>query len=116
MSTYVFISRHTDPFDDDGAEISIQEWLKCVDFEPDFRAPMGAENEWLGAHARIWNGHSISFAFDFVDGQVMVKNPDGPTVARMKRLASQLSAIVFSENGEIFNASGDHAGFLPGFP
>lgn len=116
MSTYVFISRHTDPFDDGGSEITAHEWIECVDAEPDFRAPTESESEWLSGHARILTGHSIPFAFDFVNDQVQVKSPDAPTIARMNRLASKLSASIFSETGEIFTESGNHAGFLPGFP
>jgi hypothetical protein len=34
----------------------------------------------------------------------------------MKAMAEKLQAAVFSETGELFDASGKHAGFLPGFP
>src|SRR5258706_11390324 len=116
MSIYVYISRRTDPFDDSGPEISAEEWLRYIDAEADFRAPTSEETESLGEHARIWSGHKIPMAFDWSGGQVEVKNPNAPTISRMKQVATKLSATVFSETGELYGQSGEHAGFLPGFP
>ena len=116
MSTYVYISRRSDPLDDTGPSIAAESWLQYVDSEPDFRTPERSEAEWLGPYARILSNYSIPFAFDWANGQVEVKNPDAPTIARMKQLAAKFSSSVFSETGELFDDSGTHAGFLPGFP
>lgn len=45
-----------------------------------------------------------------------MKNPDAPTIARMQQLAARLGATVFSEQGELFDERGEHAGFLPDCP
>lgn len=117
MSIYVSISRRADPLDDDGPAITAEEWLRCVGEEPDFRSPVGAEAEWVGEHARVWTGYKYPVAFDLTfQGDIDVKSPDRLIIARMKALAAKLSANVFSQEGEIFDESGEHAGFLPDFP
>jgi hypothetical protein len=116
MSFQVYISRQADPFDDSGPAISAEDWLHCIGAEPDFRVPEGDESKWLGKHARIWSDYKYPMAFDWVSGQIEVKNPDAQTIVRMKKLAGKLSATIFSETGELYDESGGHAGFLPGFP
>ncbi len=116
MSFYVYISCRADPFDDSGPAILAEEWLRCIGAEPDFCVPNEDESKWLSKHARIWSDYKFPMAFDWVNGQVEVKNPDAPTIERMKKLAETLSATVFSETGELYDEHGGHAGFLPGFP
>ena len=116
MSIYVSISRRSDPLDDTGPAIAADEWLRCVDAEPDFRPPVGDEAEGVGEHARVWSGHKYPVVFDWTRGEIDVKNPDCFVIARMKALAAKLSASVFSEAGEIFNEAGSHEGFLPDYP
>ena len=117
MSIYVSISRRAEPLEDDGPQITAEEWLEVVSSESDFRLPQGAEGEWVGPHARVWTGHpQVRMSFDWVDGQVDVKNPDAATIARMKALAARLQATVFSETGELFDDAGESAGFLDGYP
>jgi hypothetical protein len=117
VSIYVSISRRADPLDAVGPAITADDWLLCVDEEPDFRPPVGAEAEWVGEHARVWAGHKYPVVFDLTcRGEIDVKSPDRLVIARMKALAAKLSANVFSEEGEIFDESGEHAGFLPDFP
>ena len=115
MSIYVYITRKSDPFDDSGPEIKADEWLRCIEAEIDFRTPRPDETEWLGDYAKILSG-TPEMAFDWVDGQIEVKNPSAATIARMKQVAEKLCAEVFSETGELYDAEGNHAGFLPGFP
>jgi hypothetical protein len=116
MSIYVYITRRADPADEAGPEITAEEWERCVDAEADFRAPREEELDWLGDHARMWTGYKVPVAFDWGDGYIEVKNPDAEIITRMKSLAGRLRATVFSETGELFDLSGRHAGFLPGFP
>lgn len=116
MSIYVYITRHTNPADETGHPITAQEWMDCIDAEPDFRVPEADETEWLGEHARYWTNYEPPIPFDWVDGYIQVKSPDARIIARMKTLAEKLKANVFSETGELYDARGTHAGFLPGFP
>jgi hypothetical protein len=116
MSLYVFISRRVDPLDDAGPAITAEEWISCVDIEPDFRLPAESEKNWLGGQARMWKDYKYPVAFDWTNGHVEVKNADAATISRMMEIAKKLSAKVFSETGELFDQSGNHAGFLNGFP
>jgi hypothetical protein len=118
MSIYVYISRRADPFNDEEPSITAKEWLLSVDGDSAFRIAREDESKWLGENARIWTGHqhAPAFAFDWVHGQIEVKNPDAQTIAKMQELASKLRAKVFSETGELFDDAGAHTGFLPGFP
>lgn len=117
MSISVSISRRADPLDEEGPEISADEWLAAVSAAPDFREPDGAEAESVGPHARTWIGHPAApMIFDWVDGQVEVKAPDSATIVRMQALARALDASVFSDTGEVFDAHGESAGFLDGYP
>ena len=117
MSLYVSISRRADPLQEDGPQIAASEWIDLVAGEGDFRLPEGVESRWVGAFARVWTGHpEVQMVFDWVDGQVDVKHPDPATIARMKALAVKLDATVFSETGELFDDSGESAGFLEGYP
>jgi hypothetical protein len=115
MSIYVFITRKSDPLDDSGPGITADEWLRCIEAQIDFRTPRQNETEWLGNHAKILSGDP-EMAFDWVNGQIEVKNPPEATIRRMKQLAEELHATVFSETGELYDIEGRHAGFLPGFP
>jgi hypothetical protein len=117
MSIYVSITRRAEPLADDGPSITSDEWLVVIAEQADFRLPQGDESEWAGPFARVWSRHSdYAVVFDWADGQIDVKNPDEPTVAMMKKLATYLSANVISETGEIFTDSGESGGFLPGYP
>jgi len=116
MSIYVYISRRAGPLDEGGPSIAASEWLSVIEKDSTLRVARQDESEWLGRHARIWSGHQHSPAFDWVNGQIEVKDPDGETIAKMKELAAKLQASVFSESGELFDNTGGHAGFLPGFP
>ena len=109
MSIYVAISRRNDPLDDDGDSISFDDWLAIVDAADDFERD---------GDAFIWTAHpaGVRFQFEWSEGQIEVKNPDPPTIARMQNLAKELDAAVFSETGEVFDDDGVSAGFLDGFP
>ena len=112
----MYISRRSDPLDEAGAAISPEEWRQQIASETDFRVPAVDEGKHMGQHGRMWTGYKYPVAFDWVDGQVDVKNPDATIIARMKALAGKLGANVFSETGELYDDNGAHAGFLQGFP
>jgi hypothetical protein len=88
MSIYVYISRRADPFNDEGPSITGKEWLLSVDGDSAFRIAREDQSKWLGENARIWTGHqhAPAFAFDWVHGQIEVKNPDAQTIAKMQEL------------------------------
>jgi hypothetical protein len=50
--------------------------------------------------------------FDFRDGNVTVKNPDEPTIAKMQEFAQKLGAHLQGDDGEVYPAGGA-APFFP---
>jgi hypothetical protein len=57
----------------------------------------------------------VPIAFDWANGEIAVKSPDARIISRMKSIADALRANVFSEMGGVFDRSGEHSGFLPGY-
>lgn len=117
MSLTVSISRRREPLDEDGPAIGPEEWTALAALEPDFRGPLPGEAPGAGPWGKVWvRPQGATVVFDFRDGEIEVANPDPPTIARMKTLASRLGANVFSETGELFDDEGASAGFLDGYP
>ncbi len=52
-----------------------------------------------------WTAHpsGLEVPFDCRDGQVVVKNPDGPTIRRMVEVAVELDARVQGDDGEWYD-------------
>jgi hypothetical protein len=98
-----------------GDEIPESEWRRIALAEPDFRTPTEtevSEGNWLRSNDLAWTGHrqypTIWFAWRH--GQIEVKNPDQPILAKMMTLAARLNAQVISETGEFFDSTGASLG------
>jgi hypothetical protein len=115
LSIYVFITRRPNPTWTSGDEIPESEWRRIALAESDFRTPTEkelAEERWLHSNDLAWTGHhqypTIWFAWR--GGQIGVKNPDQPILAKMVTLAARLNAQVISETGEFFDCTGASLG------
>jgi len=66
----------------------------------------------------IWTGDPAigPIWFAWSNGQVEIKNPPKPAIAKAMKLAQRLDARVVGESGEIFNPDGTHKGFENGPP
>jgi hypothetical protein len=121
MSIYVYITRRRNPIDEDGPVIDEGAWRSVVSADLTFR---DASAEEIGSarpsksHYSIWLGHpaGLDTWFIWTDGQIDIRNPDEPMVAKAMELAGKLKASVVSEMGEIFNEDGSHKGFVDGEP
>lgn len=82
MGYELHITRRSDWFQSDGPAISQSEWQKAIDGNPE-------------SGAFYWN-----------DGDVVVKNPDPPLVAKMVHIAQTLNARVQGDDGEVYRADG----------
>ena len=60
------------------------------------------ESEWL----RAISGDTDADAFYWHDGDISVKNPDSPLIAKMVRLAGILGARVQGDDGELYREDG----------
>jgi hypothetical protein len=115
----VFITRKPDPLLNVGDDIGLEDWREHALHEGDFRVPDAADLAEAGTpvpdvqRVLVWTGHSQHprVWFEWVDGQVEAKYLDEATIVRMQEMAAKLGARVISEQGEVFDAMGNHAGF-----
>lgn len=121
MSIYVYITRRRNPIEDDGPVILEQDWRSAVSRDLSFRDASADEMSGMRPTSfpcSIWLGHpqGLDAWFVWANGQIAVRNPDEPLIAKAKAIASQLDAHVISEMGELFNDDGSHQGFVDGEP
>ena len=86
-----------DPATGRRASIRFGEWMKAVSKDPELRMSRG-ENKGLA----LWTGHPDreEIRFDLCGGNVAVECPDGPTIEKMREIASALGAKPKSDDGE----------------
>lgn len=123
MGYDVHITRKQNWFDDDGPEITLQEWLDVAHSDPEMRVDGYAEartsdgsvirtndasmSVWVaypqnginGATAWLWHSN----------GNVMAKNPDQDILRKMWSLAERLDALVQGDEGEFYGPDGSAA-------
>lgn len=119
MGYDIFITRKEEWFDEEGDEISLEEWINYVNSAADMRYDGFAEAETPKGILRVeseglsvWLGYSghekdENMAwFDYCAGNVKVKNPDEEILKKMHQVATSLSAKVQGEECEIYDANG----------
>lgn len=121
MSIYVYLTRRLNPTLDEEPHIGEAEWLAVATADGSFRAASDLEREQTGLRRPsilIWTGHPDGDEawFSWTSGQIDVRNPDEPMIAKMMTLAPKLGAHVISEMGEVFNEDGTHKCFVDGEP
>jgi hypothetical protein len=100
MGYYLHITRKSDWWDDEGPDITSDEWLRVVDEDPELR--LAGYN---GAYFAIWSG-PLEYADPWLDwsrGQIDTKNPDPPLIRKMLQIASRLGAKVQGDDGEVYD-------------
>jgi prepilin-type processing-associated H-X9-DG protein len=121
MGYDVHITRKQNWFDENGPEISLDEWIAVVMTDKETRLDGYAEAKLRdGSVLRmerdglaVWtaysrHGENGNMAwFDFRRGNAIVKNPDREILQKMWSLAQKLSAKVQGDDGEFYDASGD---------
>lgn len=92
-----------DYFDNAGHEITAEEWLACVQADPELE--LAGYN---GPHFALWSGQSQRADpwFTWSSGNVNTKNPDPSIVAKAIAIAKRLGARVQGDDGEIYLADG----------
>ena len=113
MGYDVHITRASDWTESESAPITLDEWLTVVQTDPDMRldgfaeagTPEGMlryENKGMAVWTK-YSGHEVNGNmawFDYRGGRIVVKNPDEEIRAKMKQLATKLSAKVVGDEGE----------------
>jgi hypothetical protein len=121
MSINVYLTRRKNPTLDTEPHIGEQEWRAVGVADGAFREAAEAELKESGLRRPsilIWTGHpdAAEAWFSWTDGQIDVRTPDEPMIAKMMTLAPLLNARVISETGEVFNEDGTHKCFVDGEP
>ncbi len=90
--------------------ITVPEWVGLVESALDLVMEGVAEARVSGdavlryedANLAVWTAHPSrdKVWFDWTDGEIVVKNPDRPTIAKMKEIAGRLHARVVGDEGE----------------
>lgn len=119
MGYDVHITRKADWFEDEGADISLQEWLDIVESDEEFRLdgfaetptasgkPLRVESDGLAVWT-AYSGHTVGGNmawFLHSDGEVVVKNPDREILGKMCRVAESLGANVQGDDGERYDVA-----------
>lgn len=124
MGYDVHITRKENWFDESGPTIGIDEWKALVQSDPDMRLD-GYASAVVGdgsvlridsAGLAVWTAHKGSGVsgnvawFDFRQGNVVVKNPDGEILRKMWQLAQLLESKVQGDECEVYGADGSVIG------
>ena len=104
MGYDIHVTRAIDWQDNQGQEISEQEWLALV--ETDSELALDPAN---GKHAVLWGGdESPSGAwFDWYKGNIFTTNPDRAVLMKALRIAVFLDAQVLGDDGKIYHQEDD---------
>jgi len=120
MEQELYITRKENWFDSDPEhDISMDEWVACVKMDPEMRldnfSEVKLENgetfQYANPGTAVWIGHSendTKTTFDFLSGNITVKNPTPSAIEKMKHIAFKLGAKLQGDEGEIFE-TGDAA-------
>jgi hypothetical protein len=114
--------KNWDGFEDEqGPEISFEEWMGAVRADPEMRLdgfceallPNGRILRHTDASIVVWtawsrHGESGNMAwFALRGGNVVIKNPDEEICCKMWRIAQMLNARVQGDDGEFYDSSGN---------
>lgn len=119
MGYDIHITRKEEWSDEEGVEISLDEWRQYINSDYEMRLdgfaetelPDGAlrvENEGIGVWTK-WSQHEIDGRmawFDYFEGDIRVKNPDEDILKKMYQIAQSLNAKVQGDDGEIYDVNG----------
>jgi hypothetical protein len=100
MGYDLHITRAEHWVENEGHEISREEWLELVAGDPEL-----SPDPVNGADFALWNGPSRHTDpwFHWSRGNITTKNPDPPMITKMVRMAAGLGATVQGDEGEIYN-------------
>jgi len=118
MGYDLHITRKSEWFDEDGEEITLDEWCDFVKSSSDMRLDGFAEIETPNGTLRVesdglsvWTGYSGQTDgnmawFDFTEGNIKVKSPDDEIIKKMYQIAVTLNAKVQGEECEVYGEDG----------
>jgi hypothetical protein len=109
MGYDLHITRAKFHFENEGAWITADEWLRYVEEDPELK--LAGYN---GDYHALWSGKSEypDPWLDWFNGNIYTKNPDDPLIDKMVEIAKELKAKVQGDDGEIYIGGGSK-NFLP---
>jgi hypothetical protein len=96
--------------DENGSEISSEEWLALVEADQELERSVENGKYFARFLGDCRYGHGMGW-FDWQDGCVSTKNPDEAILAKMLKLAKALDARVQGDDGEIYTNPDLDSGF-----
>jgi len=106
MSIYVYVTRKPDPLEDEGPDISEQEWIELIKSDPDLAigGPPGDHPRDPRIYA-VWASYPEGYPawFALSAGSIEVKGIDDALLAKLRYFAAKLGARIVSEMGEEFS-------------
>jgi hypothetical protein len=106
MSIYVYVTRKPDPLEDEGPDISEQEWIEVIKSDPDLAIvdPPDRRPRDRQTYA-VWNSYPGGYPawFALGAGSIEVKGLDDALLAKLRYFATKLNARIVSEMGEEFS-------------
>ena len=121
MGYDLHITRRDDWWED-GENIPEADWKALVESDPTLTmtgsvsatTPDGSKISYDSPLLAEWAHDDASIPFDFRSGRVVVKNPDGPILAKMIEIAESLDAKVVGDEGEVYSKTETHGIALEG--
>ncbi len=120
MGYEVHITRKEEWSEENGPEITIEEWKNYIAADPEIRLDGSAEattpdsnvlrvespglSVWLAYSGHEKNGNMAWF--DHFEDRITVKNPDKEILVKMYVIASALGAKVQGDEGEVYDSNG----------
>ena len=102
MGYDLHITRRPEWSDDDGPEITLEEWLAYVNSDEELW--LDADN---GLTGFLWTGRPQEpWPLWWDRGEIYAKNPDEFTIRKLAAIAEQLNAKVQGDDGEVYRADG----------
>ena len=113
MNQELYITRKRKWYDaNPNADISIDEWSAFVKMDPEMRLDNsstvmlenGESYTYNNPGTAVWLnavGKQPALTFDFISGNIVIKNPSAAAIAKIKHAAFKLGASVQSSDGDI---------------
>lgn len=98
MGYDLHITRREFWFDEEGEAISLDEWQRYVESDPEIHGDPenpGPENYVIVSHPERW-------PLWWYRGEIMTKNPDEKAVAKLVKISASLRARVVGDDGEVY--------------
>lgn len=105
MGYDVHITRASNWADNEGRQITADEWKSCLDADPELSPD--PDN---GPHSVLWRAHPEGREdawLDWFGGNIYTTNPDGPLLEKMLTIARQLEAEVKGDDDRVYESVED---------